>query len=52
MFKKLICLFLAGAMLFAVVGCKNSKTVISDDSFYDDYYDGDTDSGDMNDNNT
>ena len=52
MFKKLICLFLAGAMLFAVVGCKNSKTVISDDSFYDDYYDGDTVSGDMNDNNT
>lgn len=52
MFKKLICLFLAGAMLFAVVGCKDSKTVISDDSFYDDYYDGETVSDDMNDNNT
>ena len=43
MFKKLICLFLAAVMLFAVAGCKESKPVISDDTFYDEYYDEETD---------
>ena len=43
--KKLVCLILAGAMLFAVAGCEDSKPVISDDTFFDEYYDEMIDSG-------